>query len=165
MQPEFCRKLITLCHGKKLHCAIDTAGSIPLSACQPAVDAADLLLLDIKALDPDLCRELTGQDNKNSLALLDYCESVKKPVWIRHVLVPGFTLVQERLEELAEYLSGFSCVERIELLPFHKMGNINGRLWGYPPRWRKRRSRPSKKSPWQERFFKVAAFRFINLLS
>lgn len=130
LQPEFCRKLITLCHGKKLHCAIDTAGSIPLAACQPAVDAADLLLLDIKALDPVLCQDLTGQDNKNALALLDYCESVKKPVWIRHVLVPGFTLEQERLEQLAEYLSGFSCVERIELLPFHKMGEYKWEALG-----------------------------------
>ena len=94
------------------------------------MDAADLLLLDIKALDPVLCRELTGQDNKNALALLDYCESVKKPVWIRHVLVPGFTLEQERLEELAEYLSGFSCVERIELLPFHKMGEYKWEALG-----------------------------------
>ena len=92
------------------------------------MDAADLLLLDIKALDPTLCQELTGQDNQNALALLEYCEAAQKAVWIRHVLVPGLTLRRELLENLAEFLSGFSCVEQVELLPFHKMGNTNGRL-------------------------------------
>ncbi len=122
LQPEFCEKLISLCHSVEIHCAVDTAGSIPLDLCRQAVDAADLLLLDIKALDPILCEKLTGQDNKNALALLEYCEASKKAVWIRHVLVPGLTLRRELLENLAEYLSGFSCVEQVELLPFHKMG-------------------------------------------
>ena len=66
--------------------------------------------------------ELTGQDNQNALALLEYCEAAQKAVWIRHVLVPGLTLRRELLENLAEFLSGFSCVEQVELLPFHKMG-------------------------------------------
>ena len=53
---------------------------------------------------------------------LEYCEAAQKAVWIRHVLVPGLTLRRELLENLAEFLSGFSCVEQVELLPFHKMG-------------------------------------------
>ena len=122
LQPEFCQALISLCHSAGIHCAVDTAGSIPLDFCRQAVDAADLLLLDIKALDPTLCQELTGQDNQNALALLEYCEAAQKAVWIRHVLVPGLTLRRELLENLAEFLSGFSCVEQVELLPFHKMG-------------------------------------------
>lgn len=130
LQPEFCQALIELCHREGLHCAIDTAGSIFLSNCRPAVDAADLILLDIKALDPIVCKELTGQDNQNALALLNYCESVNKPVWIRHVLVPGITLIPGRLEELAEYLSGFSCIKQIELLPFHKMGEYKWEALG-----------------------------------
>ena len=89
LQPEFCQALISLCHSAGIHCAVDTAGSIPLDFCRQAVDAADLLLLDIKALDPTLCQELTGQDNQNALALLEYCEAAQKAVWIRHVLVPG----------------------------------------------------------------------------
>ena len=122
LQPEFCQALISLCHSAGIHCAVDTAGPIPLDFCRQAVDAADLLLLDIKALDPTLCQELTGQDNQNALALLEYCEAAQKAVWIRHVLVPGLTLRRELLENLAEFLSGFSCVEQVELLPFHKMG-------------------------------------------
>ena len=95
LQPEFCQALISLCHSAGIHCAVDTAGSIPLDFCRQAVDAADLLLLDIKALDPTLCQELTGQDNQNALALLEYCEAAQTAVWIRNVLVPGLTLRRE----------------------------------------------------------------------
>ena len=72
-------------------------------------------------LREQLCRILTGQGNENTLATLDYCESIGKRVWIRHVLVPGLTSEKSRLEKLAGYLSNFRCVERLELLPFHKM--------------------------------------------
>ncbi len=56
------------------------------------------------------------------MATLDYCESTQKAVWIRHVIVPGYTLDEERLTRLADYLSRFTCIRRVELLPFHKMG-------------------------------------------
>ena len=130
LQPDFCREVIELCHQHGLHCAIDTSGSLPLTQCQTAVNAADLLLLDIKALDPDVCQELTGKDNRNALALLNYCEVTGKPVWIRHVLVPGVTLIRERLEALADFLLAYSCVTRVELLPFHKMGEYKWETMG-----------------------------------
>lgn len=122
LQHAFCAALIALCHEHGLHCAVDTSGGIPLEECRDAVDAADLLLLDIKALDPELCKALTGRDNHNALSLLSHCEKTGKPVWIRHVLVPGYTLDTELLAGLADFLQGFSCVRRVELLPFHKMG-------------------------------------------
>ena len=65
---------------------------------------------------------MTGRDNRNTLATLDYCEEIARPVWIRHVLVPGFTLLRERLEELAAFLKPYRCIRRIDLLPYHKLG-------------------------------------------
>ena len=103
--------------------AIDTAGSIPLDQCRPAVDAADMLLLDIKALDAGLCRIICGSDGSRAKALLEYCQGVRKPVWLRHVVVPDYTLDEKRLRELAAYLKPFTCIERVELLPFHQMGS------------------------------------------
>ncbi len=123
-QPEFAADLLRRCRAAGLHTAVDTAGSFPLSRSANVIDEADLLLLDIKALDDALCRELTGHGNFNTLATLDYCEQRGKPVWIRHVLVPGFTLVRERLTALAGYLSSYSCIQRIDLLPFHKMAEF-----------------------------------------
>ncbi len=86
------------------------------------MDLADLVLLDLKAMDPGDCKRLTGRDNRGAIALLDYREAGNAPVWIRHVLVPGITLKEEKLRAMAAFLKGYTCIERMELLPFHKMG-------------------------------------------
>lgn len=121
-QPEFCAELLRLCRAEGLHTAVDTSGAVPLEHCRKAVDEADLLLLDIKALEPALCKALTGRDNTEALNLLRYCERGSKPVWLRHVLVPGITLAREGLERLADFIKPFTCVQKVELLPFHKLG-------------------------------------------
>ncbi len=124
LQPEFICDILRRCKEMKLHTAIDTAGSLPIEKSHVIIDAADMLLLDIKSLDDDVCKELTGMSNKNTLATLDYCEKIGKPIWIRHVMVPGITMKKELLENLADYLSSYNCIENIELLPFHKMGEF-----------------------------------------
>ncbi len=123
LQPEFARELLTACRESGFHTALDTAGSVPLSVSAPVLNAADLVLLDIKALDPGLCTALTGHDNRNELATLDFCESAGKTVWIRHVLVPGYTMEEAHLQALANYLRRYTGIRRIDLLPFHRMGS------------------------------------------
>lgn len=130
MQPEFSLDLLRRCRKAGFHTALDTAGSLPLERTRETIDAADLLLLDIKVLEPELCKELTGQDNQNELATLEYCEKSGKAVWIRHVLLPGITLRRDRLEELAEYLKPFRCIRRVELLPYHKLGEFKWKELG-----------------------------------
>lgn len=123
-QHAFAAELIGKLHENGIRTAVDTSGAVPLSVCRDAVDAADMLLLDIKSIDPAVCRDITGSADclENEKALLAYCEERKKPVWVRHVVVPGLTLDREKLRQLADYLRGFACVEKIEPLPFHKMG-------------------------------------------
>lgn len=141
-QAEFARSLIDECHIHHLHTAIDTSGAVPLSECKDAVTAADLILLDIKSFDPDQGKKLCGIDMNQAWELLDYCQSIGKPVWIRHVLVPGITVMDKNssgtpLEKEEDFrianlalaqgilrLKAYSCVERIELLPFHKLGEF-----------------------------------------
>lgn len=123
-QPAFTADVIRRAKAEGLHTAIDTSGAIAVAHCQDAVDLADLILLDIKHIDPEKCRDITGQDNSNALRLLQYCEDTGKPVWIRHVVVPGMSDDFDALEQLAAFLSHFQCVERIEILPFHKMGEF-----------------------------------------
>lgn len=122
LQPQFCRELTVLCHKMGLHVAIDTSGGIELAASKEAIDEADMLLLDIKDIDSNDCITLTGKDNKNAFDTLNYCDYTQKDVWIRHVLVPGYTLNDEKLEKLAKRLSWYKCIKRVELIPFHKMG-------------------------------------------
>ena len=86
------------------------------------LDFTDLVLLDVKTADDAFHKSYTGMERKNNRLFLDHLQSVGKPVWIRHVLVPGLTDIPERLEGLAEYLSGYSCIERVEILPYHTMG-------------------------------------------
>lgn len=130
LQPEFVHRMIGLCKQTGIHTAVDTSGSVPLRICEPAVRDADMLLLDIKALDPEDCRSLTGQDNQNALNMLRYREQMGGDVWIRHVLVPGVTLVPEKLERLADFLKDFTCIKKVELLPFHKMGEYKWKELG-----------------------------------
>ena len=131
-QPEFAAALLKRLKKEGLHTAVDTAGSIPLERCREAVNLADLLLLDIKAADPKLCRTLTGSDGRNAKALQTYCQERNKPVWIRHVLVPGYTLEKNALEALADYLTGYTCIRRVDLLPFHQLGAHKWEALGTP---------------------------------
>lgn len=121
-QPEFVLALLKECRKNGFHTAVDTSGAVKLAVSKPVIDAADMLLLDIKALDPALCKEITGKSNSNALDILNYCEKTGKMVWIRHVVIPGLTLDNRRLEELADFLKKYRCIDKIELLPFHKMG-------------------------------------------
>ena len=123
-QPDFALAIIKECKKLGLHTAIDTSGAIPLKISKPVIDECDMLLLDLKAASEELCKEITGQSNKNMLETLEYCEKTNKRIWIRHVLVPGFTLTEEELIKSAELLSKFSCIEKVEFLPFHKLGEF-----------------------------------------
>lgn len=130
LQADFVEKTIHLLKSEGLHTSIDTSGAVPLKLCHKAVEAADLLLLDIKDIDSSDCQMLTGQDNSNALALLSFCQKINKPVWIRQVLLPKYTLNDEKLHRLGSLLSSFSCIEKVELLPFHKMGEYKWDILG-----------------------------------
>jgi len=130
LQPAFTCEVLDGCREHRLHSALDTSGAVPLARAAPAIDRADLVLLDIKALEDDLCEPLTGCSAANTLATLEYCEATGKAVWIRHVLVPGYTLDRMRLERLADYLLRFGCIRKTELLPFHKMGEYKWKSLG-----------------------------------
>ena len=128
LQHEFVTQVIKLCKKAGLHTAIDTSGGVALETCKDAIDAADMILLDIKDIDADDCVKLTGQSNTNALAILNYCDYIGKDVWIRHVLVPEYTMETTKLLRLAHVLSWYSCIKKVELIPFHKMGEYK---WDY----------------------------------
>jgi pyruvate formate lyase activating enzyme len=143
VQASFVRELIKSCHSRAgLHCAIDTSGAIDSQEAMEAIDEADMILLDIKAFDDDVATKLTGTDTAKAWQILQHCEATNKPVWIRHVLVPGITIFEKdakgayfteekdflaknpQLSSGAERLSALTCVERTDLLPYHKMGEF-----------------------------------------
>lgn len=131
LQLKFVYKLTKALHRQHINVAIDTAGSIPINSTKKVIKESDMLLLDIKSLDKEMNKTITGIDNKNNLDTLNYCESIQKPVWIRHVILPNYTLNYEQLENLAKFLSNYNCVRRIDLLPFHKMGEFKWKNLNY----------------------------------
>ena len=132
MQPEFAASLIEGCHEHGLHVAVDTSGGVAFLACREAVEEADLLLLDIKAAEDTLFRKITGRGMDNTLEILAARERLGRPVWIRHVLVPGLTLDDGQLHRLGRLLRDYQCIQRVELLPFHKMGEYKWEALGEP---------------------------------
>ena len=82
----------------------------------------DLLLVDIKHIDEKAHKELTGKTNKNILDMIRFLSDIKKPVWIRHVLVPERSDYDEYLNRLNDFIQTLDNVERVEILPYHTLG-------------------------------------------
>lgn len=124
MQSDFVYELIQACSAEGIHTAIDTSGYVFNDKAKKIIDAVDLVLLDIKHADPVQYKTITGANLQPTLDFLDYLSSIKKPVWIRYVLVPGLSDQPKGIEKLAITLSQYSNIDKIELLPFHKMGEF-----------------------------------------
>lgn len=105
-----------------IHTVVDTSGYIFNDRVKEVLEYVDLVLLDIKSINPDTYKDLTGVELENTLKFAEYLNSIGKPVWIRHVVVPGITDKKENLEKLANYVSKLKNVEKVELLPFHQLG-------------------------------------------
>lgn len=122
LQAEFLSEFFALCKDHGIHTALDTSGAVVSGTACLVMKQADLVLLDIKSIDPGQHQKLTGAAIGLPLQSLDYLESIRKPVWIRHVLVPGWTDDDLLLRKLAAYLATYHCVEKVELLAYHDMG-------------------------------------------
>ena len=132
MQADFVREYFELCRQNGLHTALDTSGALFSDKVKRTLEAADLILLDVKTTDEELHLRLTGQSGKNNQATLAYLESIGKPVWIRHVVTPGLNDDARHLTALAHYLRPFNCIERVEVLPYHTMGRYKYEKMGIP---------------------------------
>ena len=127
LQLDFVTELFRLAKGKGVNTAIDTAGE-PFTHAQPffgqferLLPLTDLFLLDLKHIDPTRHKQLTGTDNLSALALALFLSERGKPMWIRHVLVPGYTTDEDDLRRLAAFIRSLATVERVEVLPYHAM--------------------------------------------
>ena len=86
------------------------------------IDLTDLFLLDIKHIDPKKCKDLVGFSNEKEIEFIKYLNKINKPMWIRQVLVPGYTDDKQDLLKLKEFINSLTSVEKIEVLPYHTMG-------------------------------------------
>lgn len=122
MQPQFVAELFQRCHELGLHTALDTSGFCPVETAKPVLAHTDLVLLDIKSYDRALYQQVTSVAIEPTLDLACYLDQIAKPTWIRFVLVPYLTDPVVNVAGLADFVAGLRNVERVEVLPFHKMG-------------------------------------------
>ncbi len=128
LQIDFLVDLFTKAKALGINTCLDTSGS-PFTKEEPffskfekLMDMTDLVMLDIKHIDDEMHKKLTGHTNKNILELAKYLSNIKKPVWIRHVLVPEWTDKDEYLLKLREFIDSLSNVQKTEVLPYHTLG-------------------------------------------
>jgi pyruvate formate lyase activating enzyme len=132
LQPEFVREVFHRCRQLGIHTALDTSGFPDLAASKPVLDYTDLALLDIKSSDPDIYHTVTSVAIEPTLQFARYLSEIQKPTWIQFVLVPGLTDTLPNLAGLSQFVASLGqCVEKIEVLPFHKMGEYKWEQLGY----------------------------------
>ena len=140
MQIDFLLELFEKAKEKGIHTVIDTSGQ-PFTKQEPffskfqkLMEYTDLILLDLKQIDEEQHQILTGCTGKNILELAQHLSEIHKPVWIRHVLVPGGSDKDEYLDRLNAFIQTLKNVERVEVLPYHTLGEYKWKELGmeYP---------------------------------
>lgn len=138
LQLEFLCALFSEAKAHGIHTALDTAGQ-PFTKEEPffskfctLMDSTDLVLLDLKEIDAARHRALTGFDNANILDMARFLSEIGKPVWVRHVLVPGHTDLDADLDALGAFIRSLTNVQRIEVLPYHTLGVFKWENLGIP---------------------------------
>ena len=131
MQPKFVKELFEKCKSEGIHTTIDTSGYIEIDKVKEVLEYTDLVLLDIKSYNDEVFKNLTGVSNENTLNLAKYLKEINKPTWIRYVLVPGLTDNAQDIENLAKFISDMNNIEKVQILPFHKLGEYKWEELGY----------------------------------
>lgn len=135
LQAEFVTELFKELKSIGIHTCLDTSGNLPItSQIKELLQYTDLVLLDIKHINSEKCQELTGLTNDHELSFAKYLSSHNIPIWIRQVLVPGYTDDRFDLKRLKEFIDSLPNVENIEILPYHDLGKYKWEEMGleYP---------------------------------
>lgn len=130
LQHRFTAELLRRCHDSGLHTALDTSGLLGANATDAMLADTDLVLLDIKSFDAATYRRLTGGPLHPTLRFARRLADLDRPTWIRYVLVPGLTDAPGDVDGLARFVSALPNVERIDVLPFHRMATEKYRRLG-----------------------------------
>jgi pyruvate formate lyase activating enzyme len=130
MQDRFAVRLFTSLKSMGMHTALDTNGHLGTRLSDDELNKIDLVLLDLKTWDAQRHRLLVGKDVGPTLDFARRLAALKRPVWLRFVLVPGWTDDSENIAEIAKFSAGLGNVERVDVLPFHQMGRFKWKKLG-----------------------------------
>jgi pyruvate formate lyase activating enzyme len=130
MQHRFAVKLLGAAKTMGIHTALDTNGYYGDKVSDAELATFDLVLLDLKTWDPERHRRLTGMDNAPTLRFAERLAKHRRPIWVRYVLVPTLTDDPDDIAKTAEFAAGLGTVERVDVLPFHQMGQYKWKKLG-----------------------------------
>lgn len=132
LQHDFVADLLHRVKQLGLHTALDTSGYLGARATDALLADTDLVLLDIKSWNPAGYRRMTGVDLAPTLEFAGRLSDMGKPMWIRYVLVPQLTDDPDDIDGLASFVGTLNTVDRLEVLPFHRMGTAKYARLGIP---------------------------------
>ena len=141
LQMDFVYELFTLLKRQGIHTCVDTSGITFNENSAESVEkhkkllaVTDLFMVDIKHIDDDACRKLTGHSNKNTLAFAKFLSDNGAKMWIRQVIVPNITDSEQSLMRTRAFIDSLQTVEKVEVLPYHTMGVVKYKNLGieYP---------------------------------
>ncbi len=131
LQIDFVTELFEILKSRGVHTALDTSGIVfdksdkaMVEKVKKLLKSTDLVLLDIKHIDDEKHRALTGRSNKNTLEFAEFLSEMGVKTWIRHVIVTGYTDDDESLNRLKSFIDNLKNVEKTEVLPYHSMGEV-----------------------------------------
>jgi len=130
LQHRFVIRVFSAVKELGVHTALDSNGYFGNRLSNDDLDAVDLVLLDLKAMTPELHQRLTGMDNEPIHEFARRLAAARKPIWVRFVLVPGWTDDMAEVERIAEFAAALGNVERVDVLPFHQLGRFKWQKLG-----------------------------------
>lgn len=139
LQVDFLTELFKKAKAENIHTCIDTSG-ITYNTDNPAymqkldelMKYTDLVMLDIKHIDPESHKKLTSKDNSRVLDFAKYLETKKIPLWVRHIIIEGYTDKPEDLRKLGEFIGKLKNLRALDVLPYHTMGVNKYKEMGIP---------------------------------
>lgn len=132
LQVNFLIELFKKLKKENIHTCVDTSGMVALTDdIKKLLSLTDLVLLDIKHINSEKCKDLVGFNNEKELAFARYLSDNNIHMWIRQVLVPGYTDDEQDLLQLKDFISSLSTVDKVEILPYHDMGRYKWENLGF----------------------------------
>ena len=130
MQDRFAVRLFEAVKGMGVHTAIETNGNFGDRLSDEELKSIDLVILDMKAFNGDQHRRVTGMANDEVIEFCRRLARLRRPMWLRYVLVPGLTDIPEEMAAVAAFGASLGVVERAEILPFHQLGQYKWKKLG-----------------------------------
>ncbi|MBW1840270.1 MAG: glycyl-radical enzyme activating protein, partial [Deltaproteobacteria bacterium] len=129
-QAQFLRVMLEACRDKEIHTVVDTSGYAPIETFIGICSMIDLVLFDLKLMDDEIHRRYTGVSNRKILKNLEALSASKTPHRVRFPLIPGITDTDENIRSVAEFLRELGSVDRIDILPMHRIADEKYRRLG-----------------------------------